>query len=37
MRMLYPFSLDGVQRAVGDAMAMKTVTSTIVPFKEMAE
>ena len=33
----YPFTLDGVEKAVADAMAMKTVKSTIVPFPEMAE
>jgi threonine dehydrogenase-like Zn-dependent dehydrogenase len=35
MQTLYPFTLDGVERAVADAMAMKTVKSTIVPFPEM--
>jgi hypothetical protein len=37
MQTLYPFSLDGVKRAVADAMAMKTVKSTIVPWKELVE
>ena len=31
MQTLYPFDEDGVSRAVKDAMAMKTVKSTIVP------
>jgi len=35
MQTLYPFSEDGVGRAVADAMAMKTVKSTIVPFEEL--
>ena len=34
--MLYPFSEDGIDRAVADAMAMKTVKSTIVPWPELA-
>ena len=33
----YPFSEGGVSRAVADAMAMKTVKSTIVPWPELAE
>ena len=32
---LYPFDEDGVSRAVKDAMAMKTVKSTIVPWPEL--
>ncbi len=35
MQTLYPFSEDGVKRAVADAMAMKTVKSTIIPFEDM--
>ncbi len=35
MQTLYPFTLDGMERAVADAMAMKTVKSTIVPFPDM--
>ena len=37
MQTLYPFSEDGIGRAVADAMAMKTVKSTIVPWPELAE
>jgi hypothetical protein len=32
---IYPFSEDGVARAVADAMAMRTVKSTIVPWPEL--
>jgi hypothetical protein len=35
MQTLYPFSEDGISRAVADAMAMKTVKSTIVPWPEL--
>ena len=35
MQTLYPFDEDGVSRAVNDAMAMKTVKSTIVPWPEL--
>jgi threonine dehydrogenase-like Zn-dependent dehydrogenase len=35
MQTLYPFDEDGVSRAVKDAMAMKTVKSTIVPWPEL--
>ena len=35
MQTLYPFSEDGIARAVADAMAMKTVKSTIVPWPEL--
>jgi threonine dehydrogenase-like Zn-dependent dehydrogenase len=35
MQTLYPFDEDGVRRAVADAMAMKTVKSTIIPFEDM--
>jgi len=37
MQTLYPFSEEGIGRAVADAMAMKTVKSTIVPWPELAE
>jgi len=37
MQTLYPFDEDGVTRAVADAMAMRTVKSTIVPFPELLE
>lgn len=37
MQTLYPFDEDGVARAVADAMALRTVKSTIVPFPEMLE
>lgn len=37
MQTLYPFDEDGVTRAVSDAMAMRTVKSTIVPNPDMAE
>jgi threonine dehydrogenase-like Zn-dependent dehydrogenase len=35
MQTLYPFSEEGIGRAVADAMAMKTVKSTIVPWPEL--
>ncbi|MDP3320439.1 MAG: sorbitol dehydrogenase, partial [Bosea sp. (in: a-proteobacteria)] len=35
MQTIYPFTEAGVTQAVADAMAMKTVKSTIVPFPEM--
>ncbi len=35
MQTLFPFTLDGVKDAVAQAMAMKTVKSTIVPFEDM--
>jgi len=35
MQTLYPLDEDGVARAVKDAMAMKTVKSTIVPWPEL--
>jgi hypothetical protein len=35
MQTLYPFTEEGVAEAVSDAMAMKTVKSTIVPFPEL--
>ncbi len=34
---VYPFSEEGVSQAVQDAMAMKTVKSTIVPFPELVQ
>src|SRR5262249_33293600 len=37
MQTLYPFDEDGVSRAVADAMAMRTVKSTIVPWPELVE
>jgi hypothetical protein len=37
MQTLYPFTEDGVSRAVADAMAIKTVKSTIVPWPELVE
>jgi len=35
MQTLYPFTAAGVAPAVADAMAMKTVKSTIVPWPEL--
>ena len=35
MQTLFPFTEEGVKDAVGQAMAMKTVKSTIVPFEDM--
>jgi threonine dehydrogenase-like Zn-dependent dehydrogenase len=35
MQTLYPFTEEGVGQAVADAMAMKTVKSTIVPWPEL--
>jgi hypothetical protein len=37
MQTLYPFSEDGISRAVADAMAMKTVKSTIVPWPDLVQ
>jgi hypothetical protein len=37
MQTIYPFTEDGVGRAVADAMAMKTVKSTIVPWPELVD
>jgi threonine dehydrogenase-like Zn-dependent dehydrogenase len=37
MQTLYPFSEEGIARAVADAIAMKTVKSTIVPFPELVD
>ncbi len=35
MQTLFPFTIDGVKDAVAQAMAMKTVKSTIVPFDDL--
>jgi len=35
MQTLFPFTVDGVKEAVAQAMAMKTVKSTIVPFEDL--
>ena len=35
MQTLFPFTVEGVKDAVAQAMAMKTVKSTIVPFEDM--
>jgi threonine dehydrogenase-like Zn-dependent dehydrogenase len=37
MQTIYPFSEQGIRQAVADAVAMKTVKSTIVPWPELAE
>ena len=37
MQTIYPFTEEGVAQAVRDAMAMKTVKSTIVPWPESVE
>jgi threonine dehydrogenase-like Zn-dependent dehydrogenase len=37
MQTLYPFSEDGIARAVADATAMKTVKSTIVPWPQLVQ
>ena len=37
MQTLYPFDEDGVSRAVADALAMRTVKSTIVPWPELLD
>jgi threonine dehydrogenase-like Zn-dependent dehydrogenase len=37
MQTLYPFSEEGIGCAVADAIAMKTVKSTIVPFPELID
>ncbi len=37
MQTLYPFDEDGVSRAVADAMAMRTVKSTVVPWPELLD
>jgi threonine dehydrogenase-like Zn-dependent dehydrogenase len=35
MQTIYPFSADGLGQAIADALAMKTVKSTIVPWPEL--
>ena len=35
MQTLFPFTIEGVKDAVAQAMAMKTVKSTIVPFDHL--
>jgi hypothetical protein len=35
MQTLYPFDEAGISRAVQDAIAMRTVKSTIVPWPEL--
>ena len=35
MQTVYPFDQEGVSQAIQDAMAMKTVKSTIVPWQEL--
>jgi threonine dehydrogenase-like Zn-dependent dehydrogenase len=35
MQTLFPFTVEGVADAVGQAMAMRTVKSTIVPFPDL--
>ena len=37
MQTIYPFTEAGVAQAVKDAMEMKTVKSTIVPWPELVE
>ena len=37
MQTIYPFTERGVAQAVADAMAMKTVKSTIVPWPELLQ
>jgi len=37
MQTVYPLTQAGVTQAVEDAMAMRTVKSTIVPFPELVE
>jgi hypothetical protein len=37
MQTIYPFTEQGIGKAVADAMAMKTVKSTIVPWPELVE
>ena len=37
MQTIYPFTEEGVAQAVADAMAMKTVKSTIVPWPELVD
>jgi threonine dehydrogenase-like Zn-dependent dehydrogenase len=35
MQTLFPFSEDGLKTAIADAMAMRTVKSTIIPFPDL--
>jgi hypothetical protein len=35
MQTLFPFTVEGIKDAVGQAMAMRAVKSTIVPFEEL--
>jgi threonine dehydrogenase-like Zn-dependent dehydrogenase len=37
MQTLYPFSKEGIGQAVADAIAMKTVKSTIVPWPDLVQ
>ena len=37
MQTLYPFEEDGASRAVADALAMRTVKSTVVPWPEVLD
>jgi hypothetical protein len=37
MQTIYPFTEAGIGQAVADAMTMKTVKSTIVPWPELVE
>jgi threonine dehydrogenase-like Zn-dependent dehydrogenase len=37
MQTLFPFTVEGVKDAVAQAMSMKTVKSTIVPFSELID
>ena len=37
MQTLYSFDVDGISRAIADAMAMRTVKSTIVPWPELLQ
>ncbi len=37
MQTLFPFTVEGVKDAIAQAMAMKTVKSTIIPFPELVE
>jgi hypothetical protein len=37
MQTLYPFDKTGVRTPVADAMAMRTVNSTIAPFLHLLE
>lgn len=35
MQTIYPFTEEGIGQAIADAMAMKTVKSTIVPWPDL--